>query len=243
MKKVRQILGMLVVMLMVSLTSFGQLTTDSIVSNYADTISVGDVLYEHYLIDTNAAMYDRELLSRVLCVSNDTVNQQISIVIEALTSTISGRITYYNGSSWVFIDHSEYSSQVPGYTNRAYTDTFDFNAIDTIYQFATHDVIFQNNIMFFDININLTYTEDTTSSSVFSASFNKETTTTIYPNPCTSTLTIDTDDYSTPQVSIYNLTGSLVKSENSNKIDVSELNQGMYLVSVNGGEMRKIIKQ
>ncbi len=65
----------------------------------------------------------------------------------------------------------------------------------------------------------------------------------IYPNPCTSILNIDTDNSTTPQVRIYTLTGSLVKSENFNKVDVSELKQGMYFVSINGSKMQKVIIQ
>ena len=63
----------------------------------------------------------------------------------------------------------------------------------------------------------------------FSTSFN------VYPNPVNNVLFVDTDE-NVEQVTIYNLTGSMVYNEvyssNNVKINVSELEAGVYIVKV-----------
>lgn len=69
----------------------------------------------------------------------------------------------------------------------------------------------------------------------------------LYPNPVTNQLNIATSATSIlEKVSIYNLTGQVVKNSNTNLIDMSDLSSGMYLVKIhtNQGTIdRKIIKE
>lgn len=70
-------------------------------------------------------------------------------------------------------------------------------------------------------------------------------TTTIYPNPATNVLTIVTNEQ-IKLVSIYAITGELVKTYNEKTIDISNLTQGMYLVAVQtdkGVTQTRIIKE
>lgn len=66
---------------------------------------------------------------------------------------------------------------------------------------------------------------------------------TIYPNPCTTTLTIDNKDVTS--VRILDLNGKLVIETGSKQIDVSLLAKGIYsvvLINGNGSTIRKLVK-
>jgi len=66
-----------------------------------------------------------------------------------------------------------------------------------------------------------------------------------HPNPCSSSLQIDTED-PIKQVEIYSLTGSLLSTHNQSKINTSDLKSGTYLVSVTTGQgtfSQKVIKE
>jgi len=69
---------------------------------------------------------------------------------------------------------------------------------------------------------------------------------TIFPNPATNELAI-TDDYPITNVSISNLLGQTLFSKNFNTkkvhLDVSNLPTGIYIVKVNGSDVRKFIKE
>ena len=68
----------------------------------------------------------------------------------------------------------------------------------------------------------------------------------VYPNPTTNQLTISSTDKITT-VTISNLLGQVVYSQQYNSqqvhIDCSSLPKGMYLVRINGSEVRKFVKQ
>ena len=62
----------------------------------------------------------------------------------------------------------------------------------------------------------------------------------VYPNPTTGELNLDVNG----QVDIYNVAGTLVKSVQTlnNKINVSDLSEGIYFIRTADG-MAKFIKQ
>lgn len=67
----------------------------------------------------------------------------------------------------------------------------------------------------------------------------------ISPNPATNVLNITTDEQ-IQKVEIYSINGALVNSGNQNVIDISDLNQGMYLLTVQtstGTTQTKFIKE
>ncbi|MBL4592657.1 MAG: T9SS type A sorting domain-containing protein [Flavobacteriales bacterium] len=55
--------------------------------------------------------------------------------------------------------------------------------------------------------------------------------TTVFPNPATNVLNITTDDQ-IETVSIYSINGALVKTGNQKTINVSNLDKGMYIITV-----------
>jgi len=73
----------------------------------------------------------------------------------------------------------------------------------------------------------------------------------IYPNPATTSFTIQLNTLSQGgaegQITITNLLGQTVYTQSYNSpqvnVDVSTLPQGMYLVKINGTEVRKFVKQ
>jgi hypothetical protein len=70
----------------------------------------------------------------------------------------------------------------------------------------------------------------------------------IFPNPVHDLLNIYADAMvSINTVNIYNISGQLVKSQkNFNSINVSDLQQGIYLIEIetsNGREVKKFIKK
>jgi hypothetical protein len=76
---------------------------------------------------------------------------------------------------------------------------------------------------------------------------NFETTTTVFPNPVTNQLTIqtNTNDLSLLTVQIYNVLGKKVfekRELQSNKINVSELTKGIYILKIVSGNQQKTIK-
>jgi hypothetical protein len=72
-----------------------------------------------------------------------------------------------------------------------------------------------------------------------------QSTITIYPNPTKDYINISVENDKIENVEIYNLTGKLVKQEKSNKINISNLPVGMYIIKVetDGGNcIKKVIK-
>ena len=61
----------------------------------------------------------------------------------------------------------------------------------------------------------------------------------VYPNPATDMIYIQTDDIQ--EVRIYDLNGRLLQWSNQNMIDVSQLNSGCYLLEVKGNDTAKQI--
>ncbi|MDF1673683.1 MAG: T9SS type A sorting domain-containing protein [Vicingaceae bacterium] len=59
----------------------------------------------------------------------------------------------------------------------------------------------------------------------------KGSTTTVYPNPATNVLNISTNEV-IKSIEIYSVNGALVKTVSTKAIDISELNNGMYFLSV-----------
>ncbi len=69
--------------------------------------------------------------------------------------------------------------------------------------------------------------------------------TSIYPNPATNVLNITTDNQ-LEKVSIFSVNGALVKTDNQSIIDISNLNKGMYILTVqtdNGITQTRFIKE
>ena len=70
---------------------------------------------------------------------------------------------------------------------------------------------------------------------------------TIYPNPATNSLTISSADQPISQVTITDLVGQVVLTHAYNtklaKIDITSLAQGIYLIKINGAEVRKFVKE
>jgi len=68
----------------------------------------------------------------------------------------------------------------------------------------------------------------------------------LYPNPASSTLTI-TSTNKISQITITNLLGQTLFTRNFNseqvKVDVADLPQGVYLLKINGSEVRKFVKE
>jgi len=54
----------------------------------------------------------------------------------------------------------------------------------------------------------------------------------LFPNPATSEFTIALDQETIDQISMYNLQGQLVKTSTTDRVNVSELSKGIYLVKV-----------
>jgi len=75
---------------------------------------------------------------------------------------------------------------------------------------------------------------------------NNKKTTILYPNPSNTTLNITSTDRITTLV-ITNLVGETIYSNNYSSddvlVDVSRLSAGVYLVRINGNEVRKFVKQ
>ena len=72
----------------------------------------------------------------------------------------------------------------------------------------------------------------------------------IYPNPVSNELKIDLNSYSENGLSakIYNTLGSLVETKNTisienNKVDVSQLNNGIYFIEINNAENERVVKR
>ncbi|MCB0400931.1 MAG: T9SS type A sorting domain-containing protein [Flavobacteriales bacterium] len=71
------------------------------------------------------------------------------------------------------------------------------------------------------------------------------TTTSVYPNPATNLLNIETAE-KIMTVNIYSVNGALVKTDNQAAIDISSLENGMYIVSVqteSGINQTRFVKQ
>ena len=70
----------------------------------------------------------------------------------------------------------------------------------------------------------------------------------VYPNPTNSVLNIDTKGERILSIRIFNISGQLINSElnSDNTIDVSQFNNGMYIIQVetdNGVALSRFIKQ
>jgi hypothetical protein len=69
----------------------------------------------------------------------------------------------------------------------------------------------------------------------------------IYPNPAKTELNLNASPNDTDEVSISNLFGQiLIKSKNKNRIDISDLPNGIYIITVSGGQLnhtQKFIKE
>lgn len=64
----------------------------------------------------------------------------------------------------------------------------------------------------------------------------------LYPNPTSSILNIESDE-SIKQISIFNVLGKEILKTKSKTINVSQLNQGMYLIEIEGNNNQVIIKR
>ncbi len=74
---------------------------------------------------------------------------------------------------------------------------------------------------------------------IFNAEFKPEVF--VYPNPANGSLTINGVDKNSDYI-ITNMFGSVVKKDKGNKVDVSDLNAGIYIMTVEGKVMPVVIK-
>ena len=69
---------------------------------------------------------------------------------------------------------------------------------------------------------------------------------TVYPNPANSTIIV-TSPFKIENVKICNILGQVVLAEhfdtNTVELDISDLSAGLYLIKVNGNEVRKLVKE
>ena len=63
----------------------------------------------------------------------------------------------------------------------------------------------------------------------------------IYPNPTTGKAFIETTNGITPQVRVLDMQGNLLQQMQSNEIDLSGYNSGIYLVEVNGETVKVLV--
>ncbi|MBS2211400.1 T9SS type A sorting domain-containing protein [Carboxylicivirga mesophila] len=81
-------------------------------------------------------------------------------------------------------------------------------------------------------------------STSISNSLSKEETYSIYPNPATSVLTIQTPGTTAPQYSIYNTNGLKCQSGFGNKVNIEKLAKGLYFIIIKGASHPiKFVKQ
>jgi len=70
---------------------------------------------------------------------------------------------------------------------------------------------------------------------------------TVFPNPATTSLTVLSTNQPITTITITNLFGQTIYASNYNTqtatIDVSNLPFGMYLIKINGSEVRKFVKE
>ncbi|WP_220763725.1 T9SS type A sorting domain-containing protein [Flavobacterium sp. UMI-01] len=65
----------------------------------------------------------------------------------------------------------------------------------------------------------------------------------VYPNPTTGNLTLDSNELING-IEVYDLLGKNVKTfKNTNEINISDLNNGTYILKTDNGKIAKIIKQ
>jgi aminopeptidase YwaD len=69
----------------------------------------------------------------------------------------------------------------------------------------------------------------------------------IFPNPANTEINIDLPSNGSAQIEISNAMGQvIIKDQNKNKIDISNLTNGLYFISVKQGQQsytQKLIKQ
>lgn len=82
-------------------------------------------------------------------------------------------------------------------------------------------------------------TDTTTTSRVTSF---ESTSIVVYPNPTTSSVTINTNNGEEPQVRVFNSQGTLLQQTKSNTINLGNYAKGLYLLEING-EVHSILKQ
>lgn len=64
----------------------------------------------------------------------------------------------------------------------------------------------------------------------------------IYPNPTKGTVYVNTVNNQTSDIKVYSLSGKLLKQAMSNQVDITEFDNGIYLLEANG-QMMKVVKE
>lgn len=76
--------------------------------------------------------------------------------------------------------------------------------------------------------------------------FNNTTQFSVYPNPASSTLNISSREFDTYKVSVLDVTGKVMSNNNysglENHVDISNLSNGIYFLTVNSGDKTQTIK-
>ena len=122
------------------------------------------------------------------------------------------------------------------------TNTFTFTATTTevVIYVRSLNSIDGNTEVFYD-NISLQMAATASVDDVFASNLK------IYPNPANDYLTIESKNIKIESIEIYSLLGQKMKSDlqlKSNRLDVSDLSNGLYLLKVNsesGSSTRKIV--
>ncbi len=137
----------------------------------------------------------------------------------------------------------------PGPGNE-YWDSYSlcYNNPSFSYQFSYADSLMLSGVQnsCFDVNLLPPCYDHQSNSQVQSLNSPTANSITIYPNPTTSTLTISVPD-SITSIAITNLLGQVVYSQQYNsqqvQVDVADLPKGVYFIKVNGGDVRKFVKE
>jgi hypothetical protein len=170
--------------------------------------------------------------SEIFILNNEIVNEDV---------LIEGAARDANADSYFLIENDFNASKSSSTNDTFTTNTFDFIATTTtavIYVRST-DAIDGSNEVFFD-NISLVKKATASINDVFSSKIS------IYPNPANDFLQVSSEETITG-IEVYNLIGKKVISKSkliNNKIDVSHLSKGVYVLKVLSNDIvgsRKII--
>ncbi len=188
--------------------------------------------------------------------NGNSTSQEQTIVIEDVTnptvSCIENKVKEISGNETVYVvtgdeldieivdDNCEIDSVSNDFNNLETLDGAEFPIGTTTVIWTVVDMAGNNNECSFDVTV----TNTTGVNSLQEAGF------TIYPNPVSDKLSVVSDNKLPKDINIYDLTGKIMYSnkniEGTEKIDFSQFNSGVYIISIktdNSIFTRKILKK